>query len=342
MRISVTDPIERAWKRMVEVLFKPFDLSKWLGLGFCFFLAYLGSGGGVHFNFGYQTRGWPGGGSFWDMIEAIIQWIKANAYWVVGVVLALYVVGTLFWVLLLWLRSRGTFMVIDGLAYNRGSVKAPWRNYHDLGNSLFKFNLIAWLVKSAITLASFVAAAFVAWPDIENQVVGIHLIWAIIILVVAWPLAWVNYVILEMLLIDFIAPTMYIHGLRVGPAWRLWYREVFKGHFWIITLFYLMKILLSFAVGFAAVIVICMTCCIAALPYLGTVILLPAIVFMRCYTLYFLEQFGEPWRLFVYESGDILCVSCGYDLRGNPDAPTCPECGSPTPIINLDAGDSVT
>jgi hypothetical protein len=67
------------------------------------------------------------------------------------------------------------------------------------------------------------------------------------------------------------------------------------------------------------------------LPYIGTVILLPAYVFMRCYTLYYIEQFGEPWRLFVYEEGAVLCLSCGYDLRGNPDALTCPECGAPTP-----------
>ena len=67
------------------------------------------------------------------------------------------------------------------------------------------------------------------------------------------------------------------------------------------------------------------------LPSLGTVFLLPAFVFMRCYTLYFLEQFGEPWRLFVYDTGFIPCMYCGYDLRGNPEALTCPECGGPTP-----------
>ncbi len=327
---------------MVEVLFKPFDMAKWFGLGFCFFLAHLARGLGANFKIpsrGGGPVGGPGGSAdLWEEILRAVLWLKSHIYYVVGFTLASMIVMTLVGALIFWLRSRGTFMMIDGLAYGRGSVKDPWRNYRDLGNSLFKFNLIAWLVMSAITLAAFVAAAFVAWPDIENQVVGTHLIWSIIILAVVWPLAWVNYVILEMLLIDFIAPTMYIHGLRVVPAWKLWYNEVFKGHFWLLTLFYLMKIVLGFAVGVAAALVTCATCCIAVLPYIGTVILLPAIVFMRCYTLYFLEQFGEPWRLFVYETGVILCVACGYDLRGNPDAPTCPECGSLTPAHRLGTG----
>jgi hypothetical protein len=54
-------------------------------------------------------------------------------------------------------------------------------------------------------------------------------------------------------------------------------------------------------VGLVALIAMCATCCITALPYIGTVILLPAFVFMRCYTLSFLERFGPDWRLFAFE-----------------------------------------
>jgi hypothetical protein len=41
----------------------------------------------------------------------------------------------------------------------------------------------------------------------------------------------------------------------------------------------------------------CLTCCLALLPYLSSVVFLPIHVFFRCYSLKFLEQFGEEWRI---------------------------------------------
>ncbi len=37
---------------------------------------------------------------------------------------------------------------------------------------------------------------------------------------------------------------------------------------------------------------------IAVVPYLGTVVALPLYVFDRCYSVYFLEQFGPEYRIF--------------------------------------------
>ena len=45
-RISVIDPIGPAIEHVRLMLFKPFDLSKWLTIGFCAWLAQLGHGGG--------------------------------------------------------------------------------------------------------------------------------------------------------------------------------------------------------------------------------------------------------------------------------------------------------
>ncbi len=378
---------------MVEILFKPFSISKWFGLGFCFFLANLGQGGGGNINIPSgggggpstpppstpapaPTPGSPGpgvgtpSGGTWpsgsggapsggtshsgtttgttypggsttthntpqdpveQMLEEWFAWATQNLWLVVGIVTAIVVFSLTLWLVLLWLRCRGTFMSIDGVALNRGSVKEPWKRYKQAGNSLFGFSVILQLIGTVLMLLSLGIAALVAWPDIAGRTFGTPALWGIIVLVVTLPLIAVNLLIVNMLLIDFIAPTMYIHDLRVRDAWRLWNKEIFKGHFWLLTLFYLMKMLLGIAVGIAAVIATCLTCCIAALPYIGTVILLPAFVFMRCYTLYFIEQFGEPWRLFVYDEGRLPCVSCGYDLQGTPDAEACPECGGITP-----------
>jgi len=232
----------------------------------------------------------------------------------------------------MWLRARGAFMVIDNLAFNRGEVVAPWQENRALANNFFKINFVVTLLLWTVLIGSFVAAGFIAWPDLNNHVFGTGIIWALILLAVVWPLAVVNFGIFEMLMFDFIAPTMYLHDLPTGRAWKRWARDILKGHFWKLTLFYLMKLVLGIASGIVATMAVCLTCCIAALPYIGTVILLPVFVFMRCYTLCYIEQFGEPWRVFVGEEGEVPCIGCGYDLRGNPDATHCPECGEPTPF----------
>jgi len=41
----------------------------------------------------------------------------------------------------------------------------------------------------------------------------------------------------------------------------------------------------------------CLTCCVALLPYVSSVVFLPVHVFFRSYSLCFLEQFGEEWRI---------------------------------------------
>ncbi len=64
-------------------------------------------------------------------------------------------------------------------------------------------------------------------------------------------------------------------------------------------LYVLLKIVISFTVGFLMAMLICCTLCIAAIPYLGThVLLLPIHVFLRSYSLFFIEQFGPQWQLF--------------------------------------------
>ena len=62
-------------------------------------------------------------------------------------------------------------------------------------------------------------------------------------------------------------------------------------------LYLLKKLVIGLAVGSITFGVVCATCCIAALPYVGTVILLPLHVFVRSYSLYFLGQFGPDWQV---------------------------------------------
>jgi len=69
-----------------------------------------------------------------------------------------------------------------------------------------------------------------------------------------------------------------------------------------ILLYVLFLLLLAVAVIMISCAVTCATCCIAAIPYVGTVILLPIPVTLGAFSLLFLRQFGpdyDVWAGFV-------------------------------------------
>jgi hypothetical protein len=69
-----------------------------------------------------------------------------------------------------------------------------------------------------------------------------------------------------------------------------------------ILLYCLFLIVLALATAIVACVATCATCCIAAIPYIGTVILLPVFVVLRSFSLLFLRQFGpdyDVWATFM-------------------------------------------
>ena len=73
-------------------------------------------------------------------------------------------------------------------------------------------------------------------------------------------------------------------ALLIAPLWYFWFESKSESA--------KAGLLLGLGAAVAAVILSCVTCCLTAIPYLGTVIMLPIFVFSRSYPLYFLEQLG--------------------------------------------------
>ncbi len=331
MAISVVDPLERAWVRMVRVCFRPFRFRGWLVIGFCAFLAYLGEGGGGQFMQGVThalVRG-LGNAAPWP---ALLDALRRNLPVVIGVGGGVSVFLLAATVLIMWVQARGQFMLLDNVVYERPAVREPWRKYAGAANSLWRFNVGVLLITVATTLATFGVAGVVAWPAIEMQQMTEEAVWAamgsIIVLVPLWLLYW------KVLMVntDFIVPMMFASELTAYRAWGVWLRQFLARHMWVIILFYLMKLLLGLAAGAIATMAVCLTCLLGALPYVSSVLLLPVLVFWRCYSAYFVEQFGEGWRVFPIKAEAPTCPGCGYDLRGNPWAAACPECGYKDPL----------
>ncbi len=301
--LSVTDPVGAAIDRTKRILFSPFDIGKWFVLGFCAFLAYLAQGGGVPPTGGGGSGsggGSSGGGGVPSGTE-VVDWITANigVAIVVGlIVLIVLILIVVIGLLVLWVRSRGKFMFLDGVVHNRGAVVAPWKAFRLHGNSLFLFSFA--LTFSMFVIAMLIAAlgVMLAWPDIQSGDFGIASISAIVTGVLLLLGTGIVYYIIAVLLEDFVVPTMYLHNVPVMPAWRIVRAEVLAGNLGTIILYLLMKIVLAIAIGIIGFAATCLTCCLAVIPYLGTVILLPLYVFTRCYSVCFLEQLGPSWRFF--------------------------------------------
>ena len=334
MAISVTDPISRAWTRMVRVTFGPFRFKTWLVMGFCCFLAYLGQGGTEQqfIQMPLQLLG------NLPQVDALLDELRRNLPMLIGVGGSVLVGVAVLTLVVMWVRARGKFMLLDNVVYERPAVREPWKKYAKLANSLWRFNVAVLAFTLVTTLVTFAVAGTVMWPAIQMQEMTDPALWAVMgALGVLVPL-WLLFMKVKLVNDDFIVPMMFVSQLSAWATWRLWLSKFLVKHMWAIVLFYLMKLALAMAVGSLAAAVTCATCCLAALPYVSNVVLLPAFIFMRCYSAYFVEQFGEDWRIFPIKADAPTCPGCGYDLRGNPAATHCPECGYTDPM-GLSASD---
>jgi hypothetical protein len=290
---SIVDPIQPAIAKTKQILFEPFEMEKWLKLGFCAFLMDLASGSGGGSSGGRAT--FSDGSDF----ESMMHWINDNLTVVIVVASVVVIVAVVVGFVLTWLSSRGRFMFLDGVVNNRGAVVAPWNEYGREANSLFLFRICLGLF-SLLTIAAIIGVAvFIALPDIHEQEFGGHAVGGIVAGVLLLILFGVTISVISMFLRDFVVPIMYLRRLKVIDAWAELYSSIVAGNGLILTGYFLFKLLIGIAVGTLTMGVVCLTCCIAIIPYVGSVVLLPLSVFLQAYPLYFLQQFGPEWRIFL-------------------------------------------
>jgi hypothetical protein len=299
MIISVTKPIGRSLDWTRHILFAQFSLGKWFTLGFCAFLAGLGEGGtpGFSLNLDGLTHilgadGFP--------LDSVINFILDHLVATVIVASMIFFFGLALWALLLWLSSRGKFMFLEGIIRNRIMVSQSWSEYRSMGDSLFQFRFYLTLITVAVMLCLVGLALLIGWPDIRAKQLGIN---GVLVLAFGIPTALtlsLAFLVIHQVLNDFVVPIMYRTGGGTLDALRLFRQQVLSNHLWPFILFYLMKLAIVCAVLLMILVSGCLTCCIMyvviAVPYLGSVALLPVSVFFRCYPIFFLEQFGEHWR----------------------------------------------
>jgi len=304
-QISVIDPISPAIERIKQMLFRPFDLKKWFAVGFCAWLAYL-TEGGANFNFRvpWDNCG-PTCGTKSCTVESVRQACPANVVLVVLIVAAVFVVAVAIWLVLLWLSSRGRFMFLNCVARNTDKIKAPWRNYRTTANSLFLFRVAA-VILFFVALAPLIGVMI--WCGVllskGSMYANAFIITGMVFLGLLIIAAIAIFSIIMKFTYDFVVPVMYIHGLRCMEAWGR-FRSILSGNKGKFTLYILFRIVIGLAIGAIIMTVVLATCCCAAcifmIPYIGTVALLPLLVFERAYSAYYLRQYGDEFDVFAAE-----------------------------------------
>lgn len=300
INVSVIEPIGPAVERVKVMLFRPFDLGRWFVIGFCAWLAYLGKqGGGPNLNFSGR-REWRTAG---HELEAAKEFIIANMFWIAPLAVAAAVASIAVMLLLTWLSSRGRFMLLHCVAEDKAEVKIPWRKFKDQANSLFLFRIVLGLIGFAtIALPVLLGIFFFVFAAVSRQI--LMFVSGLVMLSLIVLLAAIAFGIVGLFTMDFVVPIMFMRRCSCIAAWRefLGLLSANKGRFILYVLF---QIFLAVIIGMIVIAGACLTCCccccaccVLALPYIGTVALLPIFVFDRAYSLCYLRQYGPQYDVF--------------------------------------------
>lgn len=297
--ISVTVPFSQAIDRVKQVLFQPFDLGKWFIIGFCAWLAQLGEQG-FSFNFPSGSSSRRGGGAG-EGLEQARDFAMQNLWWIVPLILTLICVVIGLWLVFTWLSSRGKFMFLHCVALDRAEVSAPWSQFSRQGNSLFLFRIVLGLISFLVTLPFLVLAALAVFSMVRHEAATVFGVLMLIALVLGLILVAVGFFLVGKLTMDFVVPLMFLRGNSCLESWKefLGLLRANPGHFLLYLLF---QLVLAIAIGAILLAIIVVTCCLAgclmAIPYIGTVLLLPVFVFSRSYSLHYFAQYGRQYDVF--------------------------------------------
>jgi hypothetical protein len=293
-RPSCLAAASQAYARVVEVLFKPFDISRWFSMGFCAWLAYIGTQSG---NFNGLGEGNPG--VLKEQIDTFLDKLSdASAHpGVVASVVLLLVLALLFGLWLCSLRSRGDFMFLHRWYRPDAPIRQCWLSSRAAAHELFVWRVSFFF----IALLLFALDGVYAYVQIVRPYLDADKVWSdalvrpTVACVTVAVLLSIGVQLVAHLGKAFVVPVMYWHGVTAPRAWLVVFALCNQYPFAVLGYLACGLGFLMMAVMGGLAFVAC-TCCIGiiplALPYLSGVVLLPVYLFFRGYAVCFLSQ----WR----------------------------------------------
>ena len=283
-RIEIFEPFGEAFELTKKILFQPFDPAKWLAIGFAAWLATFFSGGGFNYRRGWNSNDWS-----WKSHHYGPPFSAHNMPpWVIPVIIVCAIILLALIAVFLWLNARGRFMFIDCIVHNRSAIALPWREYRLEGNRYFILQLVIALgtmVTFAALALVFVIGDFWKRPFLPLTVLILFGLGLLLVLTVV------------SVVMHFVVPVMYRQRCDAIAAFRQVWALIMANPI-IFILFILFYIVIAIAAAVIGCLAACATCCVAALPYIGTVILLPVVMCLYAYPLCFIRQFGDSYDVF--------------------------------------------
>ena len=293
---------------MMVILFRPFDLGKWFTIGFSAFLAAMITGGNG-FSFNPSSNNSIGQNHFSSTYSSNINHIHSQITTALTalvsgmtIVLGLFIFAIVlaFMALFYWLGSRGQFMFLDNVVRNRAALAWPWTAYTRQANSLLGFVWLYILVVFAAVLCFTIPAIFALLPLIrahrwpEGMEIPFFVVFGLLYCAVLFSISIAYFLFCELGI-----PIMFRNGLLAGAAFAE-VGKLVRLHPGSIAIFILLRIALFIALAVVTTLTCC-CCCFGAWPYIGTLIILPVLVYIKCFTLDFLAQFGPEYDVWTVD-----------------------------------------
>ncbi len=287
--------VSQAFAGMVSVLFKPFDISRWFSIGFCAWMAYIGTGS----SFNPNTKGASSLEIYKQQFDqALDKFVFSSIGWTeLTLITGAVLLGIVFALLFCRLRSRGDFMFLHRWYRPDATISQCWWASRMAGRELFMWRVYFFLVVFLLLALN----AAVAYGMILRPYVAAGKVWSNSLVgpaagcaTAAVLLALVTQLVAH-LTKAFVVPIMYWHGVTASRAWLAVFALCNQYPFAVMGYLFC-GIACATAAGFAILAFGLLTCCIGfipmILPYFGAVMLLPYYLFFRGYAVCFLNQ----WR----------------------------------------------
>ena len=281
---SAVEALGPAWQNTSRILFESFNLRKWLKLGLIAWLAgVMGGRGSVNFPSGNYGGGPSGGGTggagggppppFASAWYEITSWFHSHAAAVIGGAIAIGVAVVVLVLVMAYVSSVFRFIFLESVITNKTRIRESWRRNSAEGLSYFLWKLgfgaIA-VLAAAILVGGPLLLAFMALGASRGGTgpSGGGIAGMILMTLLAILLAFVAAIILGLISAmtrDFVLPIMYVRRVGVIAGWREYWQLLcaHKGGF---ALYFLMKIVITFAAGIASLFLTVLGLLVAAIP----------------------------------------------------------------------------